>query len=194
MRKNDGFTLIELMIVVAIIAIVAAIAIPSLLAARRSGNEAAALGALKTIASAQSMYREGDKDGDGSLDYGSLAQLASVELIDSVLGAGTKQGYSFATNADLDGEGAATGIVADPSNLFVALAIPTVARTTGDRLFYTDQSGGLFAAPTGTLLTPGAPSQANAGEAISLVRVQNGQWCDGLAQRGFRARYTPVGK
>src|ERR1039457_6861831 len=66
---KKGFTLIELMIVVAIIAIIAAIAIPSLLRARITTNETAAVAACKAYAEAQEMYRRTDWNGDGVLEY-----------------------------------------------------------------------------------------------------------------------------
>ena len=69
MRNEKGFTLIELMIVIAIIAIIAAIAIPNLLDARKGANEAAAKSAMRTLFTVQNLFREGDKDGDGQLDY-----------------------------------------------------------------------------------------------------------------------------
>lgn len=64
-----GFTLIELMIVIAIIAIIAAIAIPNLRDARKAANEASAIAALRTIHTAQNLYRDQDVDGNGTLDY-----------------------------------------------------------------------------------------------------------------------------
>ena len=69
-RSAQGaFTLIELMIVIAIIAIIAAIAIPNLLDARKAANEANCIAFLRSYHSAQNIYREQDKDGNGTLDY-----------------------------------------------------------------------------------------------------------------------------
>lgn len=66
---TNGFTLLELMIVIAIIAIIAAIAVPNLKEARIAANEASAIAALRGLHSAQMIYREQDKDGNGTLDY-----------------------------------------------------------------------------------------------------------------------------
>ena len=92
----SGFTLIELMIVVGIISIISAIAIPNLLEGRRTGNESSAIGSLRMLATAQAMFRQADTEKDNQLDYASsLAELSTVGLIDNVLGSGKKSSYIF---------------------------------------------------------------------------------------------------
>ena len=119
-----GFTLVEIMIVVAIIALLAAIAIPSFLRARLNANESAAVSALHTISTAAQSYRSVNPKYPGNL--ASLA-CANPSYIDNVLGGGTKQGYNFY----LEGH----------TYTFSATARPVEHGKTGVRGFYVDESG-----------------------------------------------------
>ena len=102
-RNHQGFTLIELMIVIAIIAIIAAVAIPDLIEARKGSNEAAAIGAMRTIATAQTLFHDDDKDMNGVLDYApTLVHLREFDLIDSSLATGEGQGYVIEMTASTD--------------------------------------------------------------------------------------------
>ena len=83
MRKKPGFTLIELMIVIAIIAVVALIAIPNLLSSRLVANETATVGTLRSIASSQAEFQARQivaQDNDGLGEYGFLQELAGTVI------------------------------------------------------------------------------------------------------------------
>ena len=155
MKKNQkGFSLIELLIVVAIILIIAAIAIPNLLRSRMAANEASAVGSLRTINTACVTYSTtypnvGYPGSLAALGPVASATSTSADLVDSVLSAGTKSGYLFTFTA-----GSGT-----PSTGYSVTADPISRGTSGQRGFYTDQSGVIRADPTTGATSSSSPLQ-----------------------------------
>lgn len=156
MIRSKGFSLIELLIVVGVILIVAAIAIPNLLRARISANEASAVSSLRTINTAMITY---------NISYPTIGFASSLNvlgstpchpdattpcLIDGLLAGGTKSGYKFA----------ASGSGGPPTTRYYATAVPVSLYQTGISSFCSSEDAAIRSDSTGTL--PGSESACQA--------------------------------
>lgn len=131
-RGAKGFTLVEIMIVVAIIALIAAIGIPNLLRARHNANEGAAVGNMHTLVSAMESFRANQNPTTYPANLAALGS-ATPPYVDTVLAAGTRQGYGFT-------------YAFGTANTYTLTAAPVTPGVTGTRGFFTNESGVLRAA------------------------------------------------
>jgi prepilin-type N-terminal cleavage/methylation domain-containing protein len=150
-RQERGFSLIELLIVVAIILIIAAIAIPNLIRSRMAANEASAVSSVRSINTAQVTYASTWGVGYAAAlsnlggAAGCTASSTTACLIDPVLSAGSKSGYTFAEVGNNTVGGAMQG--------FEINATPVSVGITGTRAFCSDQSGVIRYNTTGAAIT-----------------------------------------
>jgi len=154
-QRQLGFSLVELLIVVGIVGVVSAIAVPNLISSKRSANEASAISTMRLLFSSQQTYRA--TAGSGS--FGDFEDLQTAGLIDSVVGASDttpKSGYLFTNGAVAAVDFPAFEATGEP-------AVYTGALATGQRSFFVNESGVLYFAASATAPT----CSANAARAIS---------------------------
>jgi len=127
-----GFTVLELLIVITVIATIASIALPNYVGAKKAANETSAINSMRALVAAQENYRVAKSAGK----YATLEQLKDSGLVNSALGSGAMSGYTFMT-------------VTPGASTFAFIAYPQASG--GDRLFYVDQTGVIRTAEDDTI-------------------------------------------
>ena len=113
MRSRGGFSLIELLIVLVVIATIASIALPNYQIAKQTANESSAISSMRALAVAEANYRVAHN----ATKYGRLSELHAAELVNPKLGDGSKSGYTFITYGEPGADTFAfTAIPADPAS------------------------------------------------------------------------------
>ncbi len=177
MRLNrKGFTLVEIMIVVAIIALLAAIAIPNLLRARLNANQTAAASTVRAINTAAQSFNGANPARGYPASLAELTGTATTAppgppyidpTVDTATTLGSRQGYNFTYVMDTTGG----GVVGTPGLRFHVYARPAVHGTTGLNEYYCDESGAVYYCSAAALVTDPGPTATSGADPDGAANV-----------------------